>query len=350
MTHRSPRLNMVSEQPLNAETPHEALQEDLTRNDLFYVRNHFDVPKVHAESWRIRVDDKVRHPQQFSLRDLKNLPTRKMTVLLECAGNGRSTLNPPVKGTPWDLGAVSQAEFSGTPLHHLLEIVQPTKDAIEVLFVGADKGKVRTGEVTAYARSLKLEMAYDPDVLLAWEMNGESLPRNHGYPLRLIVPNWYGMASVKWLNQISLIDKPYDGFFQTGDYVYVDAEGLPDGTPVRQMLVRSLILNPIEQSEYKSGPLEINGIAWSGEGRIIDVSISHDEGKNWISTNLEPPSGPYSWTRWKSIINIEHAGQMTLLSRATDSAGNVQPIAPVWNRGGYGNNPVHKVKFKIVSS
>jgi DMSO/TMAO reductase YedYZ molybdopterin-dependent catalytic subunit len=348
MTPRIPRLNLVSEQPLNAETPPEALHEELTQNDLFYVRNHFDVPKIHAETWKLSVDQKVRYPQQFSLKDLKTLPTRKLTVLLECAGNGRSTLNPSVNGTAWGLGAVSQAEFLGTPLHNLLDIVQPDHDAIEALFVGADQGTVRTGSFTAYARSLTLENAYHPDVLLAWEMNSEILPRNHGYPLRLIVPNWYGMASVKWLNQISLIDKPYDGFFQAGDYVYVDAEGIPDGTPISQMLVRSLILNPAEHSVAASGPLEVSGIAWSGEGRIIDVSISHDEGKNWISTNLEPPHGSYSWTRWNSNINIEHPGQITLLSRATDSAGNMQPSQPLWNRGGYGNNPVHQVKFSIT--
>jgi DMSO/TMAO reductase YedYZ molybdopterin-dependent catalytic subunit len=226
--------------------------------------------------------------------------------------------------------------------------VQPTNDAIEVLFVGADQGKVRTGDITSYARSLPLELANHPDVLLAWEMNGEELPPNHGYPLRLIVPNWYGMASVKWLNQISLIDKPYDGFFQTGDYVFVDADGIKDGTPIRQMLVRSLILNPIENAESTSKSIKVNGIAWSGEGKIVDVSISLDDGDSWIPTNLEIPKDPYSWTRWNRSIDLEQVGEYSLVSRATDSAGNVQPLEPLWNRGGYGNNPVHQVAFTIT--
>jgi DMSO/TMAO reductase YedYZ molybdopterin-dependent catalytic subunit len=345
---RPHHLNLVSEHPLNAETPHDALQENITPNNLFYVRNHFDVPDSQVETWELSVNQKVSHPQKFSLKDLKGMPSRKLTVLLECAGNGRSSLSPPIKGTAWNLGAVSQAEFYGTPLHHLLEIVRPTRDAIEVLFTGADQGLVRTGGITSYARSLPLEIANHPDVLLAWEMNGEPLPPNHGYPLRLVVPNWYGMASVKWLKEISLIDKPFDGFFQTGDYIYIDAEGIPDGTPIRQMQVRSLILNPTEGSDHSSRFIQISGIAWSGMGDIVDVSISHDDGKNWHATNLEAPNDLYGWTRWHSHLDLPHPGQFTLLSRATDSAGNIQPEKPLWNRGGYGNNPIHQVKFSIT--
>jgi DMSO/TMAO reductase YedYZ molybdopterin-dependent catalytic subunit len=348
MNPRSPKIKLVSESPLNAETPLHALQENLTPNDLFYVRNHFDIPEAQAKTWKLTVNGKVSNPRTFTLEDLKAMPTQTLTVLLECAGNGRSTLNPPVKGTAWDLGAVSQAEFFGTPLHHLLEIVQPMHDAIEVIFTGADQGEVRTGEFTSYSRSLPLEMANHPDVLLAWEMNGVALPPSHGYPLRLIVPNWYGMASVKWLNEINLIDKPYDGFFQTGDYVFVDAEGIPDGTPVREMLVRSLILNPSKSEKYSSGIIEINGIAWSGEGETVDVSISHDDGMTWQSSKLESPPNPYGWTRWHTQLKMTETGEFTLISRATDSAGNEQPLEPLWNRGGYGNNPVHQVKFTIT--
>lgn len=348
MRSGSPRLTRVSEHPFNAEPPLVTFQEQLTPNDLFYVRNHFDVPEIQAETWNLAINGKVSSPQLFSLKDLRSLPTRKLTVLLECAGNGRSTLHPPINGTAWDLGALSVAEFFGVSLHHLLEVVQPAPDAIEVLFTGADRGKVRTGEITAYARSLSLEMANHPDVLLAWEMNGEALPPNHGHPLRLIVPNWYGMASVKWLNQISLIDNPYDGFFQTGDYVFVDAEGIPDGAPLRQMLVRSLILNPTMGSAHQAGTIEVSGIAWSGAGEIVDVSISRDDGMKWQPAILESPSGPYEWTRWHTQLDMDQPGEFRLVSRAADAAGNVQPLKPLWNRGGYGNNPIHRVKLKIV--
>lgn len=347
MDDRTSQLNIVSEHPFNAETPQHALSTDITPKENFYVRNHFSVPEIQRDNWTLAVKKDHHDPVQFSLEDLKALPGRKLTVVMECAGNARSTLVPSIKGTPWNFGAVAQAEFYGTALKNLLEYVNPLDNALEVLFTGADHGKVRTGEFTAYERSLPLEMALHPDVLLVWEMNGEDLLPDHGYPMRLMVPNWYGMASVKWLKEIRLIDKSYQGFFQAGDYVFVEANGIPDGTPVQQILVRSLILNPTREAVIRGRTIPVNGIAWSGQGSIVEVSISRDGGESWHAAQLEKPGSPYSWTRWSQDLTIKQRGQVTLLSRATDSAGNVQPMEPVWNRGGYGNNPVHQVVLSI---
>lgn len=171
-----PKMKIVTENPLNAETPESAWLEKLTPNSLFYVRNHFAIPELSTDSWNLKVHGHVEAERSFSFEQIKSLPQSKQKVLLECAGNGRSTLEPPIKGTVWGFGAVAQAEFTGTSLHNLLELVSPNDRAIETLFIGADQGKVRTGVEIPYARSMPMEAAKSNDVLLAWEMNGEPLP------------------------------------------------------------------------------------------------------------------------------------------------------------------------------
>ncbi len=322
MNDPQPQLIPVSERPFNAETPPQALREPLTPNPQFYVRNHFDVPSLDADSWSLQVNGAVNSPQTFTLEALQALPNRTKTILLECAGNGRTTLDPPIKGTTWDLGAVAQAQFTGIPLGEVLALAGPQPEAVEVRFTGADQGKVRTGETAAYARSLPLEMAYNPDVLLAWAMNGEPLPPDHGYPLRLVVPEWYGMASVKWLNEISLITTPFEGFFQRDDYVYVESQELPEGAPVQLMRVRSLILSHQDGMTLIPGAVEVSGIAWSGQGAIAEMAVSPDGGRNWIPAILTPPTGKYGWTSWRVNLEFKQPGEVTLMARAADTGGN----------------------------
>ena len=215
-------------------------------------------------------------------------------------------------------------------------------------FTGADRGQVRTGETTAYARSLPLEIAKNPDLLLAWEMNGEALPPNHGYPLRLVMPNWYGMASVKWLQEISLLTSPFNGFFQSDDYVYSETHKFPEGAPVRNMLVRSLILSHANEDILKPGIHEVAGISWSGEGPIGKVSVSIDDGKTWNNAELLPAIGKYAWTRWRLEVDLQQPGSYTILSRATDISGGIQPLKQMWNKGGYGNNMVQRVELQVA--
>lgn len=340
-------LHTITTEPYNAETPHAALMKDITPTDLFYVRNHFAVPIIDAGDWALELGGAVEKPLQFSLLEIQKLPPKTLNVILECAGNGRSTLNPAPNGTPWNLGAVSQARFTGTSLNNLFKELTISRDAIEMLFVGADQGTTRTNQTTTYARSLPLEVALHPDTMLAWEMNGEPLPLQHGYPLRLVVPGWYGMASVKWLRQISLLRERFEGFFQKDEYVYVGESGIPDGTPVTSMRARALIVEPSPEAILPAGEVQLAGIAWSGEGSITRVELSFDDGATWLEADLETARSSYSSQRWKFNWNMDIPGQYAITVRATDSRGNVQPLTQRWNKGGYGNNKAQQVTVSI---
>ena len=348
MTDKPPQLIPVTDRPYNAETPFPALLEEVTPVDLFYVRNHFDLPQTGDDPWILVVDGVSEGKRTFSLDQLKKLPTKNLLVTLECAGNGRASMDPAPSGTPWDLGAVSQAYFSGTSLANVLNQLGSPKDTVEVFFVGADRGETRTSQTVPYARSLPLDAALHPDTLLVWEMNGAPLPRQHGYPLRLVVPDWYGMASVKWLKQISFLTAPFEGFFQVDDYVYVGEAGIEDGAPVTTMRVRALILDPAQGSTHSPSEVRFTGIAWSGGGSIAMVEISFDQGDTWREVELNSPSSPYSAQRWSYLWRPESPGQYTIIVRASDSRGDIQPLSPRWNKGGYGNNSAHQVRVAIL--
>lgn len=341
------RLVTVSEQPYNAETPLSALNETLTSNDLFYVRNHFDVPQLNLSDWALNVGGAVEDARKFALDEIRSLPNRSLLVPLECAGNGRTTLDPLVSGTQWGLGAIAQAEFTGTSLSNILDLVHPAEQSKEVVFTGADRGEVRTGETTNYTRSLPLDIARHPDVLLVWEMNSQPLPRDHGFPLRLLVPGWYGMASVKWLQDIRLAAAPFEGFFQKDDYVYSESEALSEGAPVRDMRVRSLIVSHTDGETLPIGKHEFSGIAWGGQGGIAEVALSSDGGTTWLPADLEAPAGEYAWTGWKLSLEYTQPGPRSLILRAADGEGSRQPLAQFWNRGGYGNNLVHRITIHV---
>ena len=341
------KMRIITEQPLNAETPEAAWLEELTPAPLFYVRNHFEIPDLSADTWEMKVHGEVDQEIKLSLDQIKSLPHSSQRVLLECAGNGRSTLSPPIKGTVWGFGAVAQAEFKGTSLKNVLNLVSPNKRAIEALFIGADQGKVRTGKEVPYARSISIDEAMDDDILLAWEMNGAPLLPSHGFPLRLLVPGCYGMSSVKWLSEIQLIAEEFKGFFQADDYVYIQAEGIEDGTPLGPMRVRALIASHTEGQSINSGSAIVKGIAWSGEGTITQVQLSIDGGKSWLPTQLKQDTNPYAWATWHFEIDFPNAGQYELMARASDSAGHQQPMEQYWNKGGYGNNIVQRIKIKV---
>ena len=346
-SHQAPLLT-VSDTPLNAESPPSAWLEELTPNSQFYIRNHFDTPDIKVGDWKLKISGLVESEAKFTLEEIKSWPSSTQRVLLECAGNGRKALDPPIQGTAWGFGAVAQAEFTGTPLKELIERVEPEREAVEALFVGADFGKVRTGEDIPYARSMPIAATLDEDVILCWEMNGEELSKEHGYPLRLVVPGRYGMSSVKWLNEVRFIDEVFQGFFQVEDYVYVQAEGKEDGTPVGPMRVRSLIASHEEGQRIEGGKQTVRGIAWSGEGRLEEVLVSIDGGRQWEAAQLEPDPNAYAWTPWRAEVTFNHPGKFELMSRAKDSAGNQQPMEQYWNKGGYGNNIVQQVRVEVL--
>lgn len=341
-------LQPVTERPFNAETPLGVLASETTPTELFYVRNHFDLPSLDAAQFKLVVNGAVTKSLELSIDQLKEFPKKNLTLVMECAGNGRSGMTPKIKGTRWDLGAVSQAVFTGTALTNLLDTASLVGNVQEIRFTGADRGELRSGETENYIRSLPVEIAQHPDTMVVWEMNGLDLTPQHGYPLRLIVPGWYGMASVKWLHEITALTQPYKGFFQFEEYVYVGEDSIPDQTPVTSMRVRSLFTDPETGTKLRRDRIQLSGIAWSGEGNVETVELSFDDGKNWLKTSLHPTLTSYEVTHWEFNWRPEKPGQYVISSRATDSSGNIQPLSPIWNKGGYGNNAAHQIELTII--
>jgi DMSO/TMAO reductase YedYZ molybdopterin-dependent catalytic subunit len=210
-----------------------------------------------------------------------------------------------------------------------------------------DRGEVRSGGNAPYARSLPISVALHRDSLVAWNLNDQPLSREHGFPVRLVVPGWYGMASVKWLAEISVLNQPFQGIFQTEEYIYLEEEGVPDHNPVSQMRVRSLIVNPSNSSVLNLGTIEISGIAWTGIGRVTKVEISLDGGENWLETLVEPPNSSYGIFRWQYTWRPKSTGSYQMTARAYDSEGHVQPLTSRWNKGGNGNNKIHHTSVKV---
>ena len=335
--------------PLNCETSIPALIGGVVMPSAhFYVRNHFQIPSLDPSSWRLSVGGLVERPLSLSLRDLSRMPSETQVVTLECAGNGRSLLEPPVEGEKWDLGAVSTAEWTGVPLAEILDRAGVKAPAREVLFRGADGGTVEGHtEPIRFERSLKLDVARESDTLLAYAMNGEPLPIQHGYPVRAVVPDWYAVASVKWLTEIELIDRTFDGYFQADKYQYEwERGGQLIREPVTLQRVHSLITEPAPDVEVQTGELVVRGVAWSGAAPIARVEVSIDDGP-WQEARLVGERKRHSWEWWELIARIDQPRTIAVRSRATDLAGRTQPEEQDWNRLGYGNNAVRAVPLRV---
>ena len=341
------RLRTLEENPFNAETPLPELSRTITSTELFYVRTHFNVPGLDPATYRLEVDGAVGAPLELSLQEVLAFPARRITATLECAGNGRARLEPPVPGVRWGFGAVGTAHFTGTPLRHVLERAGVGTAAVEALFIGADRGEVEPGRRVAFERSLPLAMALHPDTLLAWEMNAEPLSPLHGFPLRLVVPRWYAVASVKWLKRIRLLTERFQGHYQTEKYLYEGEAETPDKTPVTTMRVRAVITTPSEGSTVGSGPREIAGMAWSGDAPVHEVEVSVDGGRSWRDVELGTPPSEIAWIPWRILWTPTSQGEHLLMARASDAAGHIQPLRQAWNAQGYGNNVVHQVGVKV---
>ena len=335
--------------PLNCETSIPALIGGVVMpNAHFYIRNHFPIPNLDPAAFRLTVGGLVERPLSLAVRDLHNMRSQTLVVTLECAGNGRVQFDPPIQGEKWDLGAVSTAEWTGVPLVEILDRAGVRSGAREVLFRGADQGHVEgLSESIRFERSLRLDDARDEHVLLAYAMNGEPLPVQHGYPLRLIVPSWYAVASVKWLTEIELIDRPFVGHYQTDKYWY---EWTRDDQVVREPVtlqrVRALITEPASDAEVQTGDLAIRGVAWSGAASIARVEVSVGGG-GWQEARLVGERDRHSWQWWELITRVEKPGGMSLRARATDLAGRTQPERAEWNSLGYGNNAIQEVLIRI---
>jgi DMSO/TMAO reductase YedYZ molybdopterin-dependent catalytic subunit len=332
-------LIYLSRDPVNAETPLERQVGVITTTSRHYVRDHF--PRPHP-SEPLVVDGAVRAPMELSLDDLRSLPSRSLVVTLECAGNGRAFLDPPAPGEQWRIGAVGTAEWTGASLRAVLETAGPLPSAVEVLCTGADTGTPPdVGTRIAYERSLPLADALRDDVLLAYAMNGTDLPPAHGAPLRLIVPGWYGMASVKWLVRLRVLERAFDGFFQARRYIV-------DDRPLREIAPRAIITRPREGQRLSTRAFVATGYVWSGRGDVERVEISDDDGASWRGATLGAALSRYAWRLWQAEITPRAKGMLTLHARAITSAGIVQPATAVRTALGYENNAARPVRVEIV--
>lgn len=342
-----PALIVVRHEPYNAEAPLSALRVARTPTQHFYVRNHFPVPALEPRGWRLGVGGAVEEPFELSLDELTTLPSRTITVTLECAGNDRIGLAPLPRGEPWASGAVSTAVWRGVALHQVVERARLRATAVELLFEGADRGTPSgRDQVVTFARSLPLDKSLDPDTLLAYEINEAPLPPEHGGPVRLLVPGWYGMASVKWLTRITALEQSFDGHFQTGAYV-LERPGHAENEPLRTMRVKSLITSPAPGAVLAPGRHVISGLAWSGHGPITQVEVSTEGEGAWQAARLVGEVTPHAWRQWEFEWETTQPGRHLLRVRATDAQGNTQPDVPEWNRLGYANNAIQLVVVEV---
>jgi len=336
--------------PLNSETSIPALIGSVVMpNAHFYVRNHFQIPQLHPDAYRLSVSGAVDRCLSLGLRELRNMPSQTLVATLECAGNGRTLFDPPVPGEKWNLGAVSTAEWTGVPLVEVFDRAGVRSQAREVLFRGADGGDVEgcSGAIR-FERSLSVADARQGGVLLAYAMNGEPLPLQHGYPLRVIVPDWYAVASVKWLTDVELLDRPFVGHYQTDKYQYLwERDGQSVREPVTLQRVRALITDPSPDQELPRGELAVRGVAWSGAAPIARVEVSVN-GDRWQDARLIGERQRHRWQWWELLTRTEACGKLTVRARATDMAGRTQPDTAEWNSLGYGNNAVQQVTIAIV--
>jgi sulfane dehydrogenase subunit SoxC len=330
--------------------PLEALRHPITPLGLHYLLIHFDIPFVDAAEWRLELGGRIERPLTLALEDLKARPARTQAVTLECAGNGRALLEPRAPSQPWLIEAVGTAEWTGTPLAPLLDEARVAPNAVEVVFTGLDRG-VQGDIEHDYARSLPLDEAMREEVLLAYEINGQPLPPQHGFPLRLVVPGWYGMTHVKWLRSIEVVAEPFLGWQQALAYVLQASED-DEGSPVTRMLPRSLLVPPgipdfLTRDRFLSaGPCPLTGRAWSGWAPIERVEVSVDGGRTWTDAELEEPLDAHAWRGWRYEWDAQ-PGEHELCPRATDSSGKTQPVDAEWNVGGYCNNAVQRVRVVV---
>jgi DMSO/TMAO reductase YedYZ molybdopterin-dependent catalytic subunit len=328
-------LVYLTREPLNAETRLERQTETITPARQHYVRDHFAIPTPPTE---LVIDGAVRTPLRLGLSHLQAKASRSLVVTLECAGNGRAFLDPAAPGEQWGLGAVSTAEWTGVPLRDVLAAAAPNSTAAEVLFVGADRGTPQDlGRAISYERSLPLADALRDDVLLAYAMNGQPIPVEHGAPLRVVVPGWYGMASVKWLARITLIDRAFDGFYQKDRYVI-------DGRPLREIAPRAIITSPADGARLALVPFTVRGKAWTGRSWIDLVDVSSDHGYSWHPASLGESVSPYVWRDWTITIDPGEQRELVLLAYATTAEGEHQPTTQRRSALGYGNNAAQPVR------
>jgi DMSO/TMAO reductase YedYZ molybdopterin-dependent catalytic subunit len=328
----------------------EFLDQPITPVASHFQLIHFDVPQLSAEGYSFTIGGQVRNPRSVTLDELKTRSTVQQPSIMECAGNGRSFTHPRSIYVPWFSEALGAFEYTGTPLGPLLEEAGLLDDAVEVVFTGQDEG-IDLGVRHHFERALPIDEAMADGVILAWDANGAPLPPAHGFPLRLVVPTWYGMASVKWLKAITVINHPFQGVQQKQVY-RLSFSSSDSGRPVQKKFVRAAMKPPgipdlISRKRFvEAGPVELRGMAWSGFGAIERVEVSTDDRQTFSPAALEPPASPHTWTPWRFTWDAT-PGEYLLAARATDVTGNTQPLEPFWNVQGMAQNGVERIAVHV---
>lgn len=342
--------------PFDAETPVHEFKPFLTPNHRFFVRSHFGPPPPDAISeanWTVRVGGLVERTKTFTLKELRLMEAVTITAVVQCSGNGRAFHRPKVPGVQWERGAVGNAEWTGVRLRDLLAKAGVQAGARHVQLQGADRPVVAS--VPLFTRSIPLEKALHPDTILAYEMNGRPLPLLHGAPLRVITPGWMADSCMKWLTEITVQAEESKGYYMQAAYRVpiqpVESGTTPNvpSTPVEAMVVKSLIAAPQEGETVKSGPVTIQGMAWSGEAKVVKVEVSLDEGKTWEPARLVGEDRPYAWRQWQLVWKAKTTGTFTILCRATDARGEQQPATTPWNPSGFLWNGWDRVSVTVTA-
>lgn len=337
-----PLIARVS-RPYDAETPVREFTSFLTPNHRFFVRSHFGPPApelITEANWRLRVGGLTDQPLELALKDLAQFERVTITAVVQCSGNGRAFHRPKVPGVQWERGAVGNAQWTGVRLRDVLAKAGLRPGAKHVQFKGADRPVVSS--VPLFVRSIPLEKALHPDTMLAYEMNGRPLPLLHGAPVRVITPGWMADSCIKWLTDITVRTDEAQGYYmQTAYRVPVTAiqpnSGLPGTSmvPVEAMVVKSLIASPADGAQVGQGPVTVQGVAWGGEASVAVVELSFDEGNTWEQARLAGQDEPYAWRQWQFLWKPKMSGSATILCRATDDRGQVQPQSSPWNPSGF---------------
>ncbi len=344
------KMRIMTERPLNAETPFEHLRSWITNNDVFFKRNQGQIPETPADlsHWQLKIDGLVKKKLVLTHEAIERMPRTEVANTMECSGNSRSLLKKKASGNPWTIGGVGNAVWGGVWLKVILEAAGLKKGAAHVCFEGLDQPLGSSG--IKFVRSIPLEKAMD-STLLAYEMNGKSLPLEHGFPLRTLALGWTGANCVKWLHRITLLDRPYEGFFMDKVYrIFQKGQDPGTGEVVKDIRVKAIITEPSGGETLSEGTVAVRGAGYAGEAGIDRVEVSPDGGSNWYTAKLIGPCEPFAWRRWEYMWNAEGKGEFTIMARATDTNGNRQPENARWNVLGYGNNGVreHAVVVRIV--
>jgi DMSO/TMAO reductase YedYZ molybdopterin-dependent catalytic subunit len=355
-------VRVMSDRPINCETPVTLLDDDLTPNHLHFVRNNGHMP-ARAENgdltgWSLTIDGEVTKPLTLSLDDVKKYPKVERALVVECAGNGRGGYNPPASGNQWTLGGVGCALYKGVRLRDVLKDAGVKSTAVYIGYYGEDPHLSGDPTKESISRGVPIAKALDENTLLVWEMNGEPLPALHGFPLRLLCPGWPGSTSGKWLTRIWVRDQVHDGTKMTGDAYRLPIHPVPPGAEVpddqmgiiEELPVKSIITSPGTGIEHAvADALALRGHAWSGFGDVGEMHVSIDFGQTWIKTTLQKPRNKYAWQRWTAEVKFPTTGYYEVWARATDEAGHMQPmVVPGWNPKGYCNNAMQRIAIKAV--